>query len=57
MKEGHKGICRLSLIPLREKTSDGAQMVTQLLFGDHYEILKVSNDLKWFKIKIVFDGY
>lgn len=57
MKEGEKGICRLSLIPVRHRPGDVSEMVTQLLFGDHYEVLAVSEDYKWIKIRIHFDGY
>ena len=49
------GICHLSIIPLRIEPSDRSEMVSQLLFGDHFKILeKLKN---WVKIKIVFDGY
>ncbi|MDH5365672.1 MAG: C40 family peptidase [Cyclobacteriaceae bacterium] len=54
---GEKGICRLSLIPVRGKAGDSYEMVTQLLFGDHYEVIEVSNDIKWLRVKILFDGY
>lgn len=52
-----KGICRLSVVAIRENPSDKSQMVSQLLFGDHYEILERSEDEKWFKIKVHFDQY
>jgi len=54
---GEKGICRLSIVPVRAEASDASELVTQLLFGDHYEITSISNDSKWIKIKIYFDGY
>ena len=52
-----KGICRLSVIPVKAEASDKSEMVTQLLFGDHYEVLEESNDHNWYKIKIHYDGY
>ena len=52
-----KGICRLSVIPVKAEASDKSEMVTQLLFGDHYEILEMSEDNNWSRIKIHFDGY
>ena len=52
-----KGICRLSVIPVKAEASDKSEMVTQLLFGDHYEVLEEGPDHKWFKVKINFDGY
>lgn len=33
------------------------EQVTQLLFGDHYEVVEASKDQKWLRIKINFDGY
>ncbi|WMN10793.1 C40 family peptidase [Marivirga salinae] len=54
---GEKGICRLSIIPVRAEASDASEMVTQLLFGDHYAVTDLSKDSKWIKIKIYFDGY
>lgn len=52
-----KGISRLSIIPVRKDPSDASEMVTQLLFGDHYTVQEVSKDLKWIKIRIYFDDY
>jgi hypothetical protein len=51
------GVCRLSVVPVRAETSDKAEQVTQLLFGDHYEVLEPANDRRWLKIKINFDQY
>ena len=52
-----KGICRLSVIPVKAEATDRSEMVTQLLFGDHYEVLDKSQDHNWFRVKIHFDGY
>jgi hypothetical protein len=49
------GICRLALLPLRESSSHRSQMVSQLLFGEHYEVLDQQQD--WFLIRNAFDGY
>lgn len=51
------GVCRLSLVPVRAEGNDKAELSTQLLFGEHYEVLAVSKDRKWLKIKIHFDQY
>lgn len=51
------GVCRLSLVPIRNEPSDKSEQVTQLLFGDHYEVLEESSDGKWLKIRANFDGY
>lgn len=51
------GVCRLSIVPVRGEASDKAELVTQLFFGEHYEVLSVSKDKKWLKIRIHFDQY
>lgn len=52
-----KGICRLSVIPVRANASDQSEQVTQLLFGDHYTITETSENKKWYKILVYFDAY
>lgn len=49
------GICNLSVIALRVEADDRSEMVSQLLFGDHFKILEKSK--QWFKIKLAFDDY
>ncbi len=49
------GICLLSVIPCRKEASNTSEMVTQLLFGDHYSILEAGEG--WIKIKIAYDNY
>jgi hypothetical protein len=49
------GCCHLSIVPVRAINNDRAEMVTQLLFGDIFEILE--KEPKWIKIKIAFDQY
>ncbi len=51
------GVCRLSLIPVRAEGNDKAELTTQLLFGEHYEVLSISKDKKWLRIKMHFDQY
>lgn len=44
------GICRQTILPIyRQPTFDSA-LVTQLLFGECYQVLTMSNDQFWFKI-------
>ena len=50
------GVCRLSVVPVRAETSHKAEQVTQLLFGDHYEVIETGGE-KWLKIKSNFDQY
>ena len=52
-----KGVCRLSVVPVRTKPLDSSEMVTQLLFGDHYSVVEENNRGKWVRIKIYADGY
>ena len=52
-----KGVCRLSVVPVRVKPLESSEMVTQLLFGDHYSVFEESNRGKWVRIKVYFDGY
>jgi len=49
------GICNLSIIPLRAEPSDKSEIVSQVLFGEHFEILE--NAKQWLKIKLYFDKY
>ena len=49
------GICHLSIVPLRSEPSDASEMVSQVLFGEHFTVLEKAK--KWCKIKISFDGY
>jgi hypothetical protein len=52
-----KGICRICIVPVRREPSDKAEMVTQLLFGDHYTVMEYSGDGKWVRISIYYDEY
>lgn len=49
------GICNLSIVPLRSEAMDMSEMVTQLLYGDHFKILEKRK--KWSRIRLAFDGY
>jgi gamma-D-glutamyl-L-lysine dipeptidyl-peptidase len=51
------GVCRLSIVPVRADGSDKSELVTQLLFGEHYEVLQLSKDKKWLQIRNYFDAY
>lgn len=52
-----KGICLLGIVPVRKEKSDPSEMVTQLLFGDTYEVLEFSEDKKWMKLRVLSDQY
>lgn len=49
------GICNLSIVPLRAEASDASEMVTQLLYGEHFKILESRK--KWSRIRLAFDKY
>ncbi len=50
-----KGICLVSIIPMRREPSEKSEMVSQLLFGEVYEISEENR--AWYKIKTEFDHY
>ncbi len=49
------GICNLAIIPLRIEPSDRSEIVSQVLFGEHFEILETQK--QWAKIRLQFDQY
>lgn len=49
------GICDLPVIPVRSDPSDKSEMVTQLIFGESFEITEQYN--QWLKIISSFDKY
>jgi len=52
-----KGICHLSIVPVRAEANDRSELVTQLIFGDLYHVLAFDESKKWCKIKIEQDQY
>lgn len=51
----HYGICNLSIVPLRFEASEKSEMISQLLFGEHFTILEKQKN--WSKIKLFSDDY
>ncbi|WP_369752130.1 NlpC/P60 family protein [Flavobacterium sp. WC2409] len=49
------GICNLAIIPLRFEPSDKSEIVSQVLFGEHFEIIEQFK--QWSRIKMQFDDY
>jgi hypothetical protein len=49
------GICNLSIVPLRTLESDSSEMRSQLLFGEHFEIIEKQKN--WSKIRLAFDHF
>ena len=50
-----KGICNVSIAPLRADSSDKSEIVSQLLYGESADILEVKDN--WTKIKTHYDNY
>lgn len=48
-------ICRVAIAPLRAAASDKAEITTQLLFGDHVEVLEKTEP--WYRIRNAYDAY
>jgi cell wall-associated NlpC family hydrolase len=48
-------ICRVAVAPLRTEPSDKAEISSQLLFGDHVEILQKTE--RWWQVRNGFDQY
>ncbi|MBB5397962.1 MULTISPECIES: C40 family peptidase [unclassified Mucilaginibacter] len=49
------GICNLAVIPLRAEPNDRSEMVSQVLFGEAFEILEWKE--KWVQITTATDNY
>jgi len=49
------GICNLSVIPLRAEPNELSEMVSQVLFGETFEILEWVE--KWARVTTTADGY
>jgi hypothetical protein len=57
METTEKGVCRLAVVPMRKDPSDQSELVNQVLFGEHYEVLQWSENDKWIRLRLHFDGY
>lgn len=49
------GICNLAIIPLRIESSDRSEIVSQVLFGEHFKVLEQFK--QWSKIRLQYDNY
>jgi len=49
------GICNLAIIPLRAEASDRSEIVSQVLFGEHFEVLEQQK--QWTRIRLQYDSY
>lgn len=49
------GICNLGIVPMRLEPSDASELVSQLLYGDHFKVLEKRK--KWSRIRVAYDNY
>ena len=49
------GICNLSLVPLKFEASDKSELVSQILYGEHFKVIEQRKN--WSKIRLAFDKY
>lgn len=49
------GICHLTVIPMRSEPSHRAEMVNQLLFGETYRVLELTDE--WVRVETHHDSY
>lgn len=49
------GICNLAIIPLRAEPSDRSEIVSQVLFGEHFKVLEIQK--QWAKVRLQYDDY
>jgi len=49
------GICPISIAPLRLEANDTSEMVSQVLYGEHFKV--VESRAKWSKIRLAHDSY
>lgn len=47
------GICHLSIVPMRSLADDSAEMISQILYGEHFKVLEQRKN--WSKVRIAFD--
>ncbi|MBV1888376.1 MAG: C40 family peptidase [Urechidicola sp.] len=49
------GICNLSIVPLRMEPSDQSELISQVLFGEHFKVLEMRS--KWSRVRLSYDNY
>jgi gamma-D-glutamyl-L-lysine dipeptidyl-peptidase len=50
------GYCHLPIVALRAEASQKSEMISQVLFGEHFQIEEIIED-EWIKIKLANDDY
>lgn len=49
------GICNLAIAPVRAEASDRSEIVSQVLFGEHFTVLE--QEKQWTRIRLQYDDY
>ena len=49
------GIANISVIPVRKEPAEQSEMHTQLLLGEHFEIINTIE--KWAQVRLAYDNY
>lgn len=49
------GICNLSIVSLRAEPSDQSELISQVLFGEHFKVL--DKRVNWSKVRLTFDKF
>lgn len=57
MTDASKGICRLSVVPMRKEPDYKSEMVSQVLFGEHYSVIDIDTTKCWLYIELNFDQF
>ena len=51
----HYGICHLSIVPLRDSASHQSEMISQLLYGEHFKVLE--ERAQFSRVRNAFDDF
>lgn len=51
------GLCIYSTLAVRGRSAHSSEMISQLLYGELYQVLSVNKAKEWIKIKMIKDGY
>lgn len=57
MSDFPRGICRLSVVPIRDRPDYESNMVSQILFGEHYSVIANDANGEWLQIELYFDKF
>lgn len=52
---GTYGVCRLAAVAIHKQPNPDTPIISQLLFGDHYVVIKKAEEKGWIQIRVHFD--